>query len=200
VNPSGPHRHRRSSQWAPIAILASLALAATGCGGADDEAGASPPSSESTGSQPASGEQPPVSTVVGLSQNHVDGTVDYPQHPPFGGDHNAKWQNCGVYREPIGDENAVHSLEHGAVWITYQPDLDASSIAALEAVADGQTHVLVSPYPDLERPVMLSAWGAQQGFDSADDPGIADFIRYFQQGPQTPELGAPCIGGIGTPV
>jgi hypothetical protein len=184
--------------------LAAVTLVLSACGGSDEDAGVTAPASDASSSQATSatagGEQPPVSTVVELTQGHVDGTVDYPQRPPIGGDHNARWQNCGVYRDPIGEENAVHSLEHGAVWVTYRPDLAESEIATLEALADGQTHVLVTPYPDLKRPVVLTAWGAQQGFDSADEPGIADFIRDFQQGPQTPELGAPCIGGIGTPV
>jgi hypothetical protein len=47
--------------------------------------------------------------------------VDYPQSPPVGGPHNPIWQNCGFYSKPVRDEYAVHSMEHGAVWITYSP-------------------------------------------------------------------------------
>ena len=57
------------------------------------------------------------------SKDHTTEPVEYPQNPPVGGDHNPVWQNCGYYDEPVRNENAVHSLEHGAVWITYQPDL-----------------------------------------------------------------------------
>ena len=167
------NRRHRTTVFTSIAALASLTFVGAGCGGSDD--GDSTTAFSRRRRRPSAGsDQSPVSTVVGLTQDHVEGSVDYPQRPPIGGDHNPAWQNCGVYREPIVDENAVHSLEHGAVWITYQPDLAAADVATLEALADGQTHVLVSPYPDLKRPVILTAWGAQQGFDSADDPGIAD--------------------------
>jgi hypothetical protein len=63
---------------------------------------------------------------VGPTSLHVGGNIDYDQDlgiPPAGGPHNPSWQNCGFYDELVRDENAVHSLEHGAVWITYQPDL-----------------------------------------------------------------------------
>lgn len=93
----------------------------------------------------------------------------------------------------------MHSLEHGAVWVMYAPDLGEAEVAALEAVADGQTHVLVTPYENLERPIVLSAWGRQLSVDDANDPRIDAFIRSFQEGPQTPELGAPCSGALGTP-
>jgi hypothetical protein len=133
------------------------------------------------------------------SSAHVDGPVEYPETPPVGGDHAAAWQNCGTYSEPVADENGVHSLEHGTVWITYPPDLAADEISALEARASGETHVLVTPYPGLDSPIVLSAWGRQLRVDSADDERIDEFVRAFQQGPQTPELGATCSGAIGTP-
>lgn len=141
----------------------------------------------------------PVSTIAITSRNHVERDVDYPEAPPLGGDHNPVWQNCGIYRDPIVDELAVHSLEHGAVWITYSPELAPAEIATIEAYANGQTHILVSPYPDLPAPVVATAWGAQQRFQTADDAEIGTFIVAFQQGPQTPEPGATCSRGYGEP-
>jgi hypothetical protein len=173
--------------------MAAAALLVAGACGSDDGSGDG--SGESSGSELVPG----VSVVEITDRDHVQGDLDYPQSPPIGGNHNPAWQNCGVYRQPVADENAVHTLEHGAVWITYEPDLDAGQIATLEALADGQTHVLVTPYPGLTQPVVATAWGVQQGYDSADDPGITEFIRAFQEGPQTPEPGAPCTSGVGTP-
>jgi hypothetical protein len=135
----------------------------------------------------------------GLTSDHVDGSVDSQQIPPVGGDHAAAPQNCGVYTEPIANENAVHSLEHGAVWIAYQPQLADKEIAALEDVARRQPYVLVSPYPELPAPVVLSAWGKQLSLDDAADPRLNQFIETFVNGPQTPEPGAACDGGVGQP-
>lgn len=134
-----------------------------------------------------------------LSADHVTGTVDYATSPPAGGDHNAVWQNCGVYAEPVSNENAVHSLEHGAVWITYSPDLPTDQVTALTAKAQGQGYALVSPYEDISAPIVLSAWGAQLAVDEADDPRVDAFLAKYLQGEQTPEPGAPCYGGTGTP-
>lgn len=133
------------------------------------------------------------------SASHVSDDVDYPQRPPAGGDHDAAWQNCGSYREPVREENAVHSLEHGAVWITYQPGLATDAVKALEGLAGGETHVLVTPFEGLEVPVVASAWGRQLQLNDADDPRLDAFVQAFQQGPQTPELGASCSGAVGDP-
>lgn len=155
--------------------------------------------SASTDSPTTPDESSSVSTIEIDSRDHVDEDLEYPQSPPIGGDHSAAWQNCGVYRDPVLDETAVHSLEHGAVWITYRPDLTPADIEVLEGLADGQTHLLVSPYPGLSAPIVAGAWGAQQSFQSVDDEGIRQFIATFQQGAQTPEPGAPCSGGFGEP-
>ena len=52
--------------------------------------------------------------------------------PPTGGSHNPRWQNCGIYTDPVDSSLAVHSLEHGAVWLAYQPDLAADKVAELQ--------------------------------------------------------------------
>ena len=136
---------------------------------------------------------------VGPANVHTEGNVDYAQSPPVGGEHNPIWQNCGFYAEPIRDEYAVHSLEHGAVWITYSPDLPQDEVERLRDLAQSQTYILVSPYPGLNYPVVASAWGKQLSLESAEDPGLERFINAYQQGPQTPEPGAACTGGSGEP-
>jgi hypothetical protein len=134
---------------------------------------------------------------VGPAGKHTGGEVDYEQSPAAGGPHNPVWQNCGYYDAPIRDENAVHSLEHGAVWITYSPDLPQDQIDELQGIAESQSFVLISPYPDLpsNTPVVASAWGKQIGLSGSDDPDLESFIQAYQQGPQTPEPGAVCTGG-----
>jgi Protein of unknown function (DUF3105) len=134
---------------------------------------------------------------VGPAGQHTSGDVDYEQSPPVGGEHNPVWQNCGYYDKPVRDENAVHSLEHGAVWITYSPDLPQDQITDLKNIAEDRSYILVSPYPDLpsDTPVVASAWGKQEGLDGAKDPDLESFIQAYRQGPQTPEPGAVCTGG-----
>jgi hypothetical protein len=140
-----------------------------------------------------------VQSFSGLTRNHVTGTVNYPQTPPVGGDHDPTWLNCGIYTAPVRNENAVHDLEHGAVWITYQPALDQADVAKLTKFATGQTYLDLSPYPGLPSPVVVSAWGKQLKLTSARDPRLEAFVKKYKQGSQTPELGAPCTGGTGTP-
>ncbi len=133
-----------------------------------------------------------IQTFTGLSRDHVDTPVTYAQIPPVGGAHNPAPQKCDVYTEPVPNERAVHSLEHGAVWITYQPDLAADQVDQLRNLVRGQSYLLLSPYPGLPSPVVANAWGIQLKLDSASDPRLPQFIKEYKQGPQTPEPGATC--------
>jgi len=137
-----------------------------------------------------------VQTFEDLGRDHVTGTVDYPQTPPVGGDHQAVWWNCGIYTEPVVDENAVHSMEHGAVWITYDPALPQDQVDQLVAAAEPYDYTLVSPYEGMASPVTLSAWGVQLAVEDASDERIAPFLSQYVQGEQTPEPGAACTGGV----
>ena len=135
-----------------------------------------------------------------LPRDHSEAPQTYAQTPPAGGIHSSVWQNCGIYDQPVHNENAVHSLEHGAVWITYRPDLPVDAIKHIQDLARGHDHVLVSPYPDLPHPIVATAWGLQLPLDDANDARLPLFISRYEQGPQTPEPGAVCSGGIGTPL
>ncbi len=134
-----------------------------------------------------------------LDANHVETPVTYEQTPPVGGNHNPVWLNCGIYSEPVQNENAVHALEHGAVWITYRDDLPEAQVEQLKDEVGNQTYMLLSPYPDQENPITLSSWGTQMSVETADDPRIEKYIKEYKQGPKTPEPGAACTGGVGTP-
>jgi len=119
--------------------------------------------------------------------------------PPFGA-HYSAWQNCGIYDHPVELGNALHSLEHGAVWLTYSPDLSESQIADLQSLARGHGYVLMSPYAPQTKPAVMTAWGVQLVIDSLPDDRIAKFIAYYEDGPQNPEPGAPCSGALGEPL
>ncbi|MCX5396632.1 DUF3105 domain-containing protein [Streptomyces sp. NBC_00102] len=136
-----------------------------------------------------------------LTRNHVTHEVHYPMTPPVGGDHNPTWMNCDgdVYKTPLADVNAVHSLEHGAVWITYNADASAGAVRKLAARVRATSYTLLSPYPGQSGAIMLSAWGKQLTVEGPDDERVGRFLAAYVQGPQTPEPGAPCTGGLAAP-
>jgi hypothetical protein len=143
-----------------------------------------------------------VKVFTYVNNQHVDGDIDYSAQadyqgevPPAGGAHNPTPQQCGVYTAEIRTENAVHSLEHGAVWITYQPTLAADQIQALTDMADGDDYILMSPYEGLPSPIVLTAWNHQLQMDSFDKETVEKFLRsYKNKSGITPELGASCAG------
>lgn len=136
-----------------------------------------------------------IQTYPNLTRNHVQTPVSYPQFPGVGGDHSATWTNCGIYSDPVNEERAVHSLEHGAVWISYKPDLSPNDVSILTALVKGKPYVLLSPNPDQQESVTASAWGTQLTVPNADDSRLPVFIKAYAMGPQTPEPGAACSGG-----
>ncbi len=134
---------------------------------------------------------------------HKEGRLSYTETPPSGGEHNPAWQNCGIYDTQVALENAVHSLEHGAVWITYQPNLAQDQVTKIREYAKGQTYMLVSPYQygALDKPIYVIAWNHSLSVDKADDKRIASFIKKYKNvADNTPEFGATCSGAIGTPI
>ncbi|MFJ3191489.1 DUF3105 domain-containing protein [Streptomyces griseoviridis] len=133
-----------------------------------------------------------------LGRTHVTKTVHYPTEPPVGGDHNQVWMNCNgdVYTKPLNNMNAVHSLEHGSVWVTYTDKAAEADVEALAAKVRKTPYTLMSPDDKQADPIMLTAWGHQRTVKSASDPDVASFFEKFVQGEQTPEPGAACTGGL----
>lgn len=154
--------------------------------------------------------------IYRLNEPHVDGVVfaeeevpanqhdaslvyDFDEVPPMGGPHNPTWQNCGIYDTPVEGQYAVHAMEHGAVWITYPPELSADEVATLQDTVRGDGRILLSPYPTQRSKVFLTTWDIQLELDSVTDERIEQFIDRYRN-KRGPELGASCSGGRGTPI
>jgi hypothetical protein len=135
-----------------------------------------------------------------VEQGHTIAKVSYPQMPPPGGTHNPEWQNCGIYDTPVDAVNGVHSMEHGASWIAYRPDVGPSAIENLRGLVRGRPYTLLSPMQEASAPIVAAAWGLRLEVTDANDPRLAQFISTFTNGPQTPELGAACTGAKGQPI
>jgi Protein of unknown function (DUF3105) len=165
------------------------------------ESDAKPPVSEF---QPVEGNQDPSTKIEGVEVGEHQGgmhtlpgqRVAYDKHPPLGGAHDEVWAACNgiVYTRPVRTEHMVHSLEHGALWIAYDPKaLTEPDIATLAAKVDGQPYLMLSPYPDLDQPISLQAWNHQLKLERVDDERVDQFIQALRDNEYTaPEPGAPC--------
>lgn len=126
--------------------------------------------------QPTQADLSAVRIFTFKTRDHVTGTVDYAQIPPAGGNHDGTWLTCGTYDAPVRSENAVHDLEHGAVWVTYRPDLPTEQVAVLQKLARSQTYVTLSPFPGLPAPVVATSWGKQLQLTGVGDTRLPAFI------------------------
>lgn len=169
-------RDRRKTTFAIIASVAGLAGLA--CGGyylfpAGEEG-------QKVRHDLVAGEQ----TWGELSRDHITEDVDYPMTPPVGGDHDPVWANCNgeVYTREMREENAVHSLEHGAVWVTYNDKATDADVTALADRVSKTPYTLMSPHKNQSSPVTLTAWGHQLNVDKASDPRIPQFFTKYVQG------------------
>jgi Protein of unknown function (DUF3105) len=134
-----------------------------------------------------------------LAHDHATGPVTYSVTPPVGGPHNAIWMNCGIYDKPVPNERAVHNLEHGAIWITYQPSLPQSEVNALRAFVEKQTTISpvgapasrymdLTPYPGLPSPIVVSSWGFQLKISSTACCAPAGMVSPIRSSAKPPSV------------
>jgi hypothetical protein len=197
---------QRNTPWGTIAAVMVVVLFAAGIFGyafvqnrASDEQRAA-----LERFTPSAQNQDPSTQIQGVvvqpyaGGQHVtaDQQVAYTHSPPFGGAHDGYWAACNgvVYPTAVRNENLVHSLEHGAVWIAYNPDqVTGDALATLQRKVDGEQYTVMSPYPGLDSPISLQSWGHQLKLTDANDPRIDQFISSLRQNQYThPEVGASC--------
>ena len=134
-----------------------------------------------------------------LSREHAAGPLGYDlaKSVPLGGVHNSRWAACQVWYTPVAPEYAIHSMEHGAVWVAYVATMSDPEVEDLVEFSAKYPYMLAAPYTELPAPIVATAWGVQIMVNNTKDPRLEEFIKKYAQGPQTPEPGAPCTeGGI----
>jgi Protein of unknown function (DUF3105) len=143
-------------------------------------------------------ENPPDGTEVypATTNKTVKGPIRYDRQPPTNGDHAPIWLNCGFYEKPVQDRYAVHSMDHGVVWITYRPGLPSGQVDGLRPYGE-ENYVIVSPYPGQDAPVIATSWRVQLELDGADDPRLRQFVDQFRVSELAPLSGNRCTGGVG---
>ncbi|MEH0819444.1 MULTISPECIES: DUF3105 domain-containing protein [unclassified Micromonospora] len=198
--PVTPVKVSQGRAWGPIALFVAvgvLAAAIIGWGGY----------AAFQGSKPWEKRAADIDGIVDFREKdaklvqggqHQQGPIKYDVNPPVAGPHNAAWQNCmgDVYDAPIASEHAVHSMEHGAVWITYRPDLPADQVATLKSKVQGKEKLMLSPFQGLDKAISLQAWGYQLKVDNVDDSRIDDFIRTLRVNASVEGPNANCGQGI----
>lgn len=135
------------------------------------------------------GPDPEVAGVERLrsaGRDHVPANqASYDAPAPTSGPHPASAPSCGPTSTPLDLGLAVHALEHGAVVVWYQPELgEELRQPLLEILREWDSHWILSPNPDIDDPVVATAWNRRKVFDGAGD-GVLEFVdTYRGRGPE----------------
>jgi hypothetical protein len=193
---------KKPKPWGTVAIIVALvALAGVVFGYAYVKIDAATAWKPSDSNQDPSKDIPGIVKVDYQGAQHVTAAqrVAYDQSPPFGGPHDSVWASCEgiVYDKAVRSENMVHMLEHGAVWVAYNPDLvKGGDLDVLKGKVAGQDFIALSPYPGLDKPFSLQSWGHQLKLDNVNDERVDQFIQSLKRNDyQYPEPGARCDAG-----
>ena len=133
-------------------------------------------------------DQPGQSFAI-VSRDHIDpgthATIPYNSNPPTSGQHYPEPANWGVYTNTLADETLIHNLEHGGIWISYKPSVDADTISKLQDFAKRYQLVVVEPREADDSAIAFAAWGHLQNFDKFDEASMVKFIEaYYNKGPE----------------
>lgn len=131
-------------------------------------------------------------------RDHTNDPVVYETTPPTTGDHSPSAAPCGVHNTQIPDELFVHSLEHGAVGILYDPQqVEVSAIRDIEAKVDEfDDRTISAPYSGTETPITLTSWTRLMRLDEYDEDTVDEYIEAFRgSGPEN----LPCENTQDTP-
>ena len=137
------------------------------------------------------GYQRGATTHVQFGESHPP----YNSKPASSGWHYGGTTSWGIHEEAIADENLVHNLEHGGIRVHYNcpegcDELVNQLAAVVNRALDENLKVLMSPYPDMDTTIALTAWTFIDQFDQFDEKRVRDFIRAHESSPNSPEPNA----------
>ncbi|RMF80132.1 MAG: DUF3105 domain-containing protein [Chloroflexi bacterium] len=112
----------------------------------------------------------------------------YNSNPPTSGPHFPIPARCRVYDadSSLPDQAYIHSMEHGAVWISYRDLDDQDTIEKLEDIGRRFSNgVIVSYRPENDAKIAVAAWQNLLELDEFDEAQIMNFIALFRNnGPE----------------
>lgn len=122
-------------------------------------------------------------------RNHVpEGTqITYNSNPPSSGSHYGITQHAGVYDKPPADGYLVHSLEHGAVILWYNPkQLSKDQVEQLKNIFNRTSGKgIMTPRESMDVSVAVSSWGRVLKLKTIDEKQIkAFFDTNINRGPE----------------
>ena len=136
-----------------------------------------------------------------IGRDHIPNGVkfnNYNSNPPTSGPHYTDPAPARFYDKELPDEQVVHNLEHGHIWISYRPDIHPEIIKILKNFAGGR--VIVTKRSQNDTDIALAAWGRLDKFNLEKNnftpqdlnrikQRIKDFIlRYQNKGPENENL------------
>ncbi|MBI4050336.1 MAG: DUF3105 domain-containing protein [Candidatus Doudnabacteria bacterium] len=131
----------------------------------------------------------PGEEIVDQGRAHIQPGEEHEQYnsnPPTSGSHYAQAADWGVYDQELPDEQLIHNLEHGGIWISYKDPSQTALVNALkEIVQDYPTKVILTPRPANDAAIAMAAWGRLLQLDAVDEKEIKAFIKaYMNRGPE----------------
>jgi len=120
-------------------------------------------------------------------RGHTNEPVTYLMTPPVTGDHFESAAPCGIHGTQIADELYVHSLEHGAVGVLYDPQqVEVDTIRDIEAlVGEYDDRTISAPYSGTETPISVTSWNKMMRLDEFDEDTVTEYIDVFRgRGPE----------------
>jgi len=132
------------------------------------------------------------------SGGHTDQPVAYESSPPVSGQHFQTAAPCGIHAEQIEDEVFVHSLEHGAVAVLYDPEqVETRTIRDIEAlVGEFNERTISAPYAGMETPITVASWAEMMRLPEYDEGAIRAYMdEFIGKGPED----LPCDNEQATP-
>lgn len=128
----------------------------------------------------------PGTAVPSLGNAHIQTAAEphppYNSDPPTSGPHLPYLAPWGVHTVPIAKELQVHNLEDGGVLLQYHcPEGCPELVEKLRAmVSRYEKHVILAPYPGMDKRIALTAWGRIDKLDEFDESRIARFITAYK--------------------
>lgn len=133
-------------------------------------------------------------TIAEQGASHIDQGSDHPlynSNPPTSGPHWSSPAECKIYTKEIPDESVLHSLEHGAVWVSYK-DKDNKKLAQklTDLINSESGKLVLSPRSKNDSVIAVASWGRLMKLEEFDGGKISEFIDANKN--QSPEPFASC--------